>query len=133
MTHEPFHPLNFPVESLTGANSGFAAVLAGSKKEGPVFVIPYRMPSLVLLFTGEFDRGVITPNQLRWRPFAIPSDSVDFVRGLTTICGAGSAGKKDGFAIHVYTASISMHNSCLANADGDMLIVPQQGMPTCCL
>lgn len=82
-----------------------------------------------LLCTGEFDRGVITPNQLRWRPFAIPSDSVDFVRGLTTICGAGSAGKKDGFAIHVYTASISMHNSCLANADGDMLIVPQQGVP----
>ena len=53
---------------------------------------------------------------------------MDFVRGLTTICGAGSAGKKDGFAIHVYTASISMHNSCLANADGDMLIVPQQGI-----
>ena len=76
---------------------------------------------------GEFDRGVITPNQLRWRPFAIPQDTVDFVRGLTTICGAGSAGKKDGFAIHVYTASVSMHNSCLANADGDMLIVPQQG------
>ena len=76
---------------------------------------------------GEFDRGVITPNQLRWRPFAIPSDSVDFVRGLTTVCGAGSAGKKDGFAIHVYTASVSMDNSCLANADGDMLIVPQQG------
>ena len=82
-----------------------------------------------LLSIGEFDRGVVTPNQLRWRPFAIPSDSVDFVRGLTTICGAGSAGKKDGFAIHVYTASISMHNSCLANADGDMLIVPQQGLP----
>ena len=70
---------------------------------------------------------MITPNQLRWRPFAIPSDSVDFVRGLTTICGAGSPGKKDGFAIHVYTASVSMHNRCLANADGDMLIVPQQG------
>lgn len=93
VTHEPFHPLDFPVEHLTG----------------------------------EFDRGVITPNQLRWRPFAIPSDSVDFVRGLTTVCGAGSAGKKDGFAIHVYTASISMDNCCLANADGDMLIVPQQG------
>jgi hypothetical protein len=84
---------------------------------------------------GEFDRGVITPNQLRWRPFAIPSDSVDFVRGLTTVCGAGSAGKKDGFAIHVYTASVSMDNSCLANADGDMLIVPQQGdaRTACCL
>ena len=96
----------------------------------PVFVWRYLNVSKDLLYTGEFDRGVITPNQLRWRPFAIPSDSVDFVRGLTTICGAGSAGKKDGFAIHVYTASISMHNSCLANADGDMLIVPQQGVLT---
>ncbi len=60
---------------------------------------------------------------------------MDFVRGLTTVCGAGSAGKKDGFAIHVYTASVSMDNSCLANADGDMLIVPQQGEAqiACCL
>ena len=57
------------------------------------------------------------------------------MRGLTTVCGAGSAGKKEGFAIHVYTASISMDNSCLANADGDMLIVPQQGEAqiACCL
>ncbi len=38
-----------------------------------------------------------------------------------------SSGQKDGFAIHVYTASVSMEDSCLANADGDMLIVPQQG------
>ena len=36
--------------------------------------------------------------------------------------------------MHVYTASTSMTDSCLANADGDLLIVPQQGadhqMPT---
>ena len=38
-----------------------------------------------------------------------------------------SSAQKDGFAIHVYTASVSMEDSCLANADGDMLIVPQQG------
>lgn len=49
------------------------------------------------------------------------------MRGLTTICGAGSAGLKDGFAVHIYTASVSMDNCCMANADGDMLIVPQQG------
>jgi hypothetical protein len=38
-----------------------------------------------------------------------------------------SAGAKNGFAVHVYTATASMEDSCLANADGDMLIVPQQG------
>ena len=34
---------------------------------------------------------------------------------------------KEGFAIHIYAASVSMKNRCLANADGDFLIVPQQG------
>ena len=38
-----------------------------------------------------------------------------------------SPATKDGYAIHIYTASTSMHDSCLANADGDFLIVPQQG------
>ncbi len=40
-----------------------------------------------------------------------------------------SAATKNGFAIHIYTASCGMEDSCLANADGDMLIVPQQGAP----
>ena len=72
----------------------------------------------------------MTPNQLRWRPFPTPSAAdppLDFVRGLFTVCGAGSAAAKQGFAIHVYTANRGMGNTCLANADGDMLIVPQQG------
>jgi homogentisate 1,2-dioxygenase len=43
------------------------------------------------------------------------------------MCGAGSAEQKSGYAIHIYTATVSMDDSCLANADGDMLIVPQQG------
>lgn len=38
-----------------------------------------------------------------------------------------SAASKSGFAVHMYTANTSMEDSCLANADGDMLIVPQQG------
>ena len=38
-----------------------------------------------------------------------------------------SAARKEGYAIHIYTATESMVDSCLANADGDFLIVPQQG------
>mmetsp|Transcript_12345 Transcript_12345/g.37170 ORF Transcript_12345/g.37170 Transcript_12345/m.37170 type:complete len:389 (-) Transcript_12345:190-1356(-) len=63
----------------------------------------------------------------RWWPFSIPQEPIDFVRGLFTICGAGSPAHKEGYAIHVYTCSASMDDSCLANADGDLLIVPQQG------
>lgn len=46
---------------------------------------------------------------------------------LHRLCLHCSAERKDGFAIHIYTASTGMQDSCLANADGDMLIVPQQG------
>ncbi|KAF8065888.1 hypothetical protein HT031_002949 [Scenedesmus sp. PABB004] len=93
VTHEPFHPLNFPAEQLTA----------------------------------DFSLGVVTPNQLRWRPLPIPAEPVDFVRGLFSMCGAGSAEQKTGYAIHIYTANTSMTDSCLADADGDMLLVPQQG------
>ena len=95
VTHEPFHPLCFPSETLTA----------------------------------DFLRCVVTPNQLRWKPFPLPPDDhpVDFVRGLFTICGAGSTATKEGYAIHIYSASVSMEDCCMANADGDFLIVPQQG------
>ena len=41
------------------------------------------------VFSGDFERALVTPNQLRWRPFSVPTDLVDFVRGLFTVCGAG--------------------------------------------
>jgi len=47
------------------------------------------LPAAAETLTADFSHGVVTPNQLRWRPFPIPEDPVDFVRGLFTICGAG--------------------------------------------
>ena len=46
---------------------------------------------------------------------------------MKTFCGAGSAATKDGYAVHVYTFNADMERSCMANADGDFLIVPQLG------
>ncbi|GAB4820865.1 hypothetical protein N2152v2_007911 [Parachlorella kessleri] len=99
-------------------------VVCGAAKRNSLHS-PSQFPAETL--TADFSRGVVTPNQLRWRPFPIPGDPVDFVRGLFTVCGNGSAATKNGFAIHMYTASCGMEDSCLANADGDMLIVPEQG------
>ena len=80
--------------------------------------------------TADTSHCTTTPNQLRWRPFPVPTGSVDFVRGLFTICCAGSCAAKDGYAIHMYAATTSMEDCCLANADGDFLVVPQQGAPS---
>nr|AAG17116.1 homogentisate 1,2-dioxygenase [Danio rerio] len=70
------------------------------------------------------------PNQLRWKPFNIPKSSekkVDFVSGLHTVCGAGDSKSRNGIAIHMYSCNTSMTDKCFQNADGDFLIVPQQG------
>lgn len=70
-------------------------------------------------------------DQLRWLPLPIPAlpRVVDFVDGLWTMCGAGSAELKDGVAIHLYAFNTSMSSNrrTFANADGDLLIVPQLG------
>ncbi|XP_064404429.1 homogentisate 1,2-dioxygenase-like [Halichondria panicea] len=67
------------------------------------------------------------PNQMRWKPFTMPDKPTDFVEGLHTVCGAGDPKLRNGIAIHVYTCNQSMDNKCMYNADGDFLIVPQQG------
>mmetsp|Transcript_50519 Transcript_50519/g.94121 ORF Transcript_50519/g.94121 Transcript_50519/m.94121 type:complete len:356 (-) Transcript_50519:1090-2157(-) len=77
----------------------------------------------------HFQSSQPTPNQLRWAPLDLPAagEEVDFVAGIVSFCGAGSPSTKDGFAIHMYSANVGMHRSCLANADGSYLVVPQQG------
>lgn len=75
---------------------------------------------------------VITPQQIRWMPPALPAQDqkVDFVDGLFTVCGSGSAQVKTGFAIHMYVANTGMGNRAMCNSDGDFLIVAQQGSMT---
>ncbi|KAI9000185.1 Homogentisate 1,2-dioxygenase [Gaertneriomyces semiglobifer] len=69
-----------------------------------------------------------TPNQLRWSPFELPKhDGVDFVSGLRTVCGSGDPSTRSGLAILVYLANADMSRKAFYNADGEMLIVPQQG------
>ncbi|MGH8307250.1 MAG: homogentisate 1,2-dioxygenase [Gammaproteobacteria bacterium] len=78
-------------------------------------------------FHNHFDEIAVTPNQLRWNPFPLPTKPVDFVDGLFTLAGNGSAATQSGCGIHIYTANHSMQGRYFYNADGELLIVPQQG------
>lgn len=51
----------------------------------------------------------------------------NFVEGLQLLCGAGEASMKHGLAIYNYCCTKSMNRTVMGNADGDFLIVPQQG------
>jgi homogentisate 1,2-dioxygenase len=75
------------------------------------------------------DFSVVDPQPRRWSPLPLASvgDTVDFVDGLQTICGAGDPQLKDGVAIHMYACNAHMRDRAFCNADGELLVVPQLG------
>lgn len=65
--------------------------------------------------------------QLRWNPTPMPNEEIDFLSGIRTMTTAGDVFTQVGMAAHVYAANKSMVDDHFFNADGELLIVPQQG------
>lgn len=78
-------------------------------------------------FHNRFDETPATPNLLRWDPFPLPEAPTDFVDGLLTVAGNGGPEAQSGIGIHVYAANRSMQGRYFYDADGELLVVPQQG------
>jgi len=85
---------------------------------------PYRQDAWL---TGAPRDAVMPPEPLRWNPFEIPAEPLDFVDGMRTVASNGDAEAQSGIAAHVYACSRSMDRRAFVNADGELLIVPQQG------
>jgi homogentisate 1,2-dioxygenase len=81
----------------------------------------------LLIRTAPFDEVPPTPNRLRWDPLPLPAGPIDFIDGLVTFGGNGDVASAAGMAVHLYAASRSMDRRAFMNADGELLIVPQQG------
>jgi homogentisate 1,2-dioxygenase len=69
------------------------------------------------------------PNRLRWAPQPMPAEPTDFLAGLATIVSCGDARAQHGAGVHLYCANRSMQRF-FYDADGELLIVPQQGAIT---
>jgi homogentisate 1,2-dioxygenase len=65
--------------------------------------------------------------QLRWDPVPIPNEPLTFITGIRTIATAGDVYTQTGMAAHIYLATQDMADDYFMNADGELLIVPQQG------
>ncbi len=78
-------------------------------------------------FHNDFETGPVTPDQLRWSPLPIPQAPTDFVDGLITMAGNGSPASQSGIGIHLYAANRDMQGRYFYDADGELLVVPQQG------
>lgn len=79
--------------------------------------------------TGAKEGVEAPPNPMRWHPVAIPDDTqpTDFIDGLRTVAVNGDADAQSGMAAHLVLVNRSMERRALVNADGEMLLVPQQG------
>lgn len=65
--------------------------------------------------------------QRRWDPVPLPDAPTTFIEGVRTITTAGDVHAQAGIASHVYVANTSMTREYFFNADGELLIIPQQG------
>ena len=91
---------------------------------------PFAPRAMRLLRGSPFDEVPTPPNQLRWDPLTIPDEPTDFIDGLVTIAGNGDSFANAGVGIHLYAANRSMEGRFFYDADGELLLVPQQGALT---
>ncbi len=126
-------PLGLYAELLSG--SAFTAPRADNRRSWlyrrqPSVVAggyePYAQP---FWKTGAAEGEAAPPDPMRWHPTAIPpvaAEPLDFIDGLRTVIVNGDADAQTGMAAHLVMANRSMERA-FVNADGEMLLVPQQG------
>jgi homogentisate 1,2-dioxygenase len=125
-------PLGLYTEQISG--TAFTAPRALNRRTWSYRIRPsvmhepyHEFPQSTLLRSGPFSEAPTPPNQMRWNPLPIPDSETDLVEGLVTLGGNGDPAMQDGVGIHLYGSNASMHNRFFYNADGEMLILPQQG------
>lgn len=69
----------------------------------------------------------LDPNRLRWDPAPWPGSGVDFEAGLFTIGATGDAAAHTGIGIHTYGVTGAMADRVLVDADGELVVLPQEG------
>jgi len=125
------HPLGLYTEQFSG--TAFTAPRALNRRtwtyriRPSVTHRPYEEIPAGLIRSEPFTAAPPSPNQLRWDPLPIPEETTDFVEGIVTYGGNGDPALQTGVAVHLYAANASMQNRFFANADGEMLVVPQLG------
>ncbi len=121
------HPLGLYAEQYSG--TAFTVPRAEARRTWLYRIKPSaahrRYERLARQITGQ-QQGPITPNRLRWNAFDIPAEPTDFIDGLIALASTSPADQAQGVSVYVYAANRSMQRAFF-NADGEWLVVPQQG------
>lgn len=65
--------------------------------------------------------------QMRWGAAPLPDDGLSFIEGVRTMTTCGDSDGRLGLSAGIYLATRSMEDAYFYDADGELLIVPQQG------
>ena len=128
-------PLGLYTEQLSG--TAFTAPRATNRRTWTYRIRPsvthkpfHELPadSAASLFrSGPFNEIPAPPNQMRWNPIPMPDKKTDFVDGIVTMGGSGDPAMQIGVGLHLYAANAPMQGRYFYNADGEMMLIPQQG------
>lgn len=69
----------------------------------------------------------VSPEQQRWNPLAFAETPCNWLRSLHRMVVNGSPQTRHGCAIHLYAADASMGDTFMQSADGEWLLIPQEG------
>jgi len=129
-------PLGLYAELLSG--SAFTAPRADNRRtwlyrrQPSVMTGAYKPYAQPFWKTGAAEGEAAPPDPMRWHPVPVPEVAdmpLDFIDGLRSIVVNGDADAQTGMAAHLVLANRSMQRA-FVNADGEMLLVPQQGALT---
>src|SRR5690606_35188303 len=117
-------------EQLTG--SAFTAPRGSNRRSWLYRIRPAAMhgrfePFAQPRFHDRFGEAPVSTDQMCWNPLPMPEAPTDFIGGLYTVAGNGGSGAHAGVGIHLYAANTTMRGRYFYSADGELLIVPQQG------
>jgi homogentisate 1,2-dioxygenase len=79
------------------------------------------------IYPEAYSDCVTPPTQQRWLPLPMPTTPTTFVNGLIPWAFNGNPNSHTGAAIYLYTCNTNMSDEFFSNADGELLIVPEQG------
>lgn len=73
------------------------------------------------------EKSSLPIGQYRWSPQPAPKDSTNFIDGIRTMTIAGDVQTQVGMSSGVYFVNKSMEDEYFYNADGEILVVAQEG------
>ena len=125
-------PLGLYAEQLSA--TAFTAPRARNRRTWMYRILPsvkhgieFEEADAGLVRTAPCRESPLPSGPLRWYPVPIPAGGkTDFLAGLRTVATGGDAAMQAGMASHVFVADASMERKFFFDADGELLVVPQQ-------